>query len=214
MAWLPRGWWGGTRCCAQRFDLQFTPSRGSALQCLCLWDSCMSRAWRWAPVRTMRAAGVLSAKPCVCSRRMQEAALPCASTLVFLFLCFWTPWVLQYPAWASQAPTRLEGEGIKLTPCHILIQCRRAKGFVPQNGVSGTPRPFAEEHPWAVPMGAVELPMAGSPFPVLRLPESLETHQRLSPAPCLDRAGNDPFALEGSTGKRSVPGLLFSLLFL
>lgn len=125
---------------------------------------------------------------------MQEAALPCISTWVFLFLCFRIPWVLQYPPWSSQAPTKLEGEGIKLIPCHILIQCRRAKGFVPQNGVPRTLRPFAEEHPWAVPMGAVELPMAaswghhGSPFPVLCLPKSLETHQRSSPTTCLDLA--------------------------
>lgn len=87
------------------------------------------------------------------------------------------------------------------------------------NGVSRTPRPFAEEHPRAVPMGAAELPMAASwghhrsPFPVLRLPKSLETHQRLSPAACLERAGNDPFALEGSMGKRSVPGVALSLYF-
>lgn len=93
------GWCGRTRCSAQRFDLQFTPSGESALQCLCLWDSCMSRAWRWALVKTMQAAGVLSAKPCVsilhptlwgCKRQLCHTSPHwyfCSSAFVHLEFC-------------------------------------------------------------------------------------------------------------------------------
>lgn len=126
---------------------------------------------------------------------------------VFLFLCFCTPLapqVLQYPPWSSQAPTALEGEGVKLTPCYVLAQCsyghqyRRAKGFFASKwGVPGTEAfgrraslcPASLGCAW----GAVELPAAApaaaswghrdSPLPVLRLPKSLETHQLLS-KPC------------------------------
>lgn len=204
---LPRCPWGrrgGTRCSVQRFDLwgnsPLLESRQP--QCLCLRDSRVSRAWRWSLVRrAVQAAGILSAKTSVSivhpTLRGQEAALPWVSMPVFLFLCTpLAPQVLQYPPWSSQAPTALEGERRKLAPCYILAQCScghqygRAKGFVLQNGVSRAPRPFAEEHPCALhPWGHAQLPTAaswgrcGSPFPVPRLPKSLETHQLLS-KPC------------------------------
>lgn len=126
---------------------------------------------------------------------------------------------LAIPTLSSQAPTALEGERIKLVPCYILAQCScghqygRAKGSVLQNGVSRVPRPFAEEHPWALhpwaaPWGQTQLPAAapaaaswghcGSPFPVPRLPKSLETHQLSSKPLTWGLSGR-----EGAVGSRA-----------
>lgn len=129
------------------------------------------------------------------------------SMAVSLFLCFCmplAPQVLQYPPWSSQAPTALEGEGIKLNAvlCVGTVQLwapvQESKGVFPSKwGVPGTEAfcrraslcPASLGCAW----GAVELPAAapaaaswghrGSPLPVPRLPKSLETHQLLS-KPC------------------------------
>ena len=181
------------------------------LQCLCLWDSHVSRAWRWSLVRSaVQAVGVLSAKPSLSVLRptLRGKRQPCHGSpcryfcssafarLLLLRSCNTHPGLAKHPP-RSRRRNKTHAL-LHLGTVQLRAPVRESKGVCASKwGVLGT-EAFAEEHPcalhpWAMPRRATELPVTAPaaaswghrsfPFPVPRLPKSLETHQLLS-KPC------------------------------